>query len=170
MQNSLPMKSVHGDLCALARQTEILDVERHSFWALTSLFALADSFMLHNNAPRSPPDAHGSSPRHSHLLLVCHVLDIRLLSLSFFSYLYLYLYIHTQKLRENMQLQWSYQSNLWSLRKLYHNISYVFSANVEYNIQSTVLLLFHIAFRCNIAGLSGVIARFKTSFREVIKK
>lgn len=69
-----------------------------------------------------------------------------------------------------MQLQWSYQSNLWSLRKLYHNISYVFSANVEYNIQSTVLLLFHIAFRCNIAGLSGVIARFKTSFREVIKK
>lgn len=69
-----------------------------------------------------------------------------------------------------MQLQWSYQSNLWSLCKLFLNMTYIFSVNVEYNIQSTVLLLFHIAFRCNIAGLSGVIARCKTSFREVIKK
>lgn len=64
-----------------------------------------------------------------------------------------------------MQLQWSYQSNLWSLCKLFLNMTYIFSVNVEYNIQSTVLLLFHIAFRCNIAGLLGVIARCKTSFR-----
>lgn len=45
-----------------------------------------------------------------------------------------------------MQLKWSYQSDLWSLPKLYPNMTYIFSVNVEYNIQSTVLRLYHIAF------------------------